>query len=221
MCSQEPFPCCSVFTGFYLHRRTAGALDDSGSERNWQRDTWGRESVNLLDSRTSRQLSKAEHEEKQSSDSQRRRSHYPNDDLNWNCQYTSPNDLSWNCQYISPNDLSWHCQYILCIILWVFCHLHRIMGQLQLKHTWPESLYGGNSLVCPTAFCINTGRAGNLGEPLLPSLTHQLPAEFRVPLILFTLEAVVLPLSQIRRTGSKSCFASLREIILPFYCQKY
>lgn len=51
---------------------------------------------------------------------------------------------------------------------------------------------------------------------LLPVLTHQLPAEFRVHLILFAPEAVFLPWSQIRRTGLKSCFASLREILLSY-----
>lgn len=29
-------------------------------------------------------------------------------------------------------------QYILCMILQAFCHLHFIMGHLQLKYNWPE-----------------------------------------------------------------------------------
>lgn len=45
------------------------------------------------------------------------------------------------------------------------------------------------------------------------SLTHQLPAEFRVPLIFFILKAMLLLLFQIWRTGSKRCLASLRKAI--------
>ena len=43
----------------------------------------------------------------------------------------------------------------------------------------------------------------------------QLLAEFRVPLTLLLLETVVLALSQIQRTGSKSCFASLGHLGIP------
>ena len=43
----------------------------------------------------------------------------------------------------------------------------------------------------------------------------QLLAELRVPLILLILEAVVLALSQIQRTGSKSCFVSLGQLGIP------
>ena len=111
-------------------------------------------------------------------------------------------------------DLNRNCQCILCTVLWAFCHLHCVVGQLQLS-------YGGNSLVCrPPSALTPASTAQGLEERLLPSLTHQLPAEFRVPLILLILEAVVLAMSQIWRTGSKSCFAGLREIILLPYGHK-
>ena len=43
----------------------------------------------------------------------------------------------------------------------------------------------------------------------------QLQAEFRVPLTLLILEAVVLGLSQIWKIGSKGCFASLGHLGIP------
>ena len=110
-------------------------------------------------------------------------------------------------------DLNRNCQCILCTVLRAFCHLHCVVGQLQLKHT---VVLWGQLPGVPTTFRLTpASTAQGLEERLLPSLTHQLPAELRVPLILLILEAVVLALSQIRRTGSKSCFAGLREIILP------
>lgn len=60
-----------------------------------------------------------------------------------------------------------------------------------------------NSLMVPSHLLHEHREYRDLWEnSLLPSFTHQLPAEFGVPLIFFTLEAVFLSLLQIWSTGS-------------------
>lgn len=68
----------------------------------------------------------------------------------------------------------------------------------------PPAMRSGTHL--PAALCLQDFICIELQE--LWMVGAQLQAEFRVPLTVLILEAVVLGLSQIWRTGSKGCFAS-------------
>ena len=77
----------------------------------------------------------------------------------------------------------------------------------------PPAMRSAHWTNLPVSLCLQDFICIELQE--LWMVGAQLQAEFRVPLTVLILEAVVLGLSQIWRTGSKGCFASLGHRGIP------